>query len=110
MGGKTVTRVDLCKAIYQRLNLSRRESAQLLEMVLEEIGDCIVRGEVVKFSSFGSFTVRSKGQRVGRNPKTGESVPIPPRRVLVFKPSDVLKRRINGAGVEESAATDRRRV
>lgn len=110
MGGKTVTRVDLCEAIYQKLNLSRTESAQLLEMVLNEIGDCIVRGEAVKLSSFGSFAVRSKGQRVGRNPKTGESVPIPPRRVLVFKPSNVLKQRINRVQVEEATATDRRRV
>ena len=66
-----------------------------MESVLDEISDALVRGETVKISSFGSFSVREKGQRVGRNPKTGEEVPILPRRVLVFRPSHVLKERIN---------------
>ena len=95
-GGKTVTRADLCEAVYQKVGLSRTESAQLVELVLDEISACIVRGESVKLSSFGSFIVRSKGERVGRNPKTGEEVPISPRRVMVFKPSNVLKQKING--------------
>src|SRR6478736_6835692 len=97
MGGKTVTRADLCEAVYQKVGLSRTESADLVELVLDEISACIVRGEAVKLSSFGSFVVRQKGQRVGRNPKTGEEVPIAPRRVMVFKPSNVLKQRINAA-------------
>jgi len=67
---------------------------------LNEISDCIVRGEPVKLSSFGSFIVRSKSERVGRNPKTGEEVPISPRRVMVFKPSNVLKDKINGALID----------
>ena len=96
MGGKTVTRADLCEAVYQKVGLSRSESAELVESVLHEIADCLVTGETVKLSSFGTFTVRSKTERVGRNPKTGEEVPILPRRVLVFKPSNVLKQRING--------------
>ncbi|TCT11480.1 integration host factor subunit alpha [Tepidamorphus gemmatus] len=95
MGGKTVTRADLCEAVYQKVGLSRTESAELVELVLAEIGECLERGETVKLSSFGSFVVREKGQRIGRNPKTGEEVPIAPRRVLVFKPSAVLKQRIN---------------
>ncbi len=95
MGGKTITRADLCEAVYQRVGLSRTESSGLVEMVLSEISDCLERGETVKLSSFGSFVVRKKGERVGRNPKTGEEVPIAPRRVLVFKPSAVLKGRIN---------------
>lgn len=95
MGARTVTRADLCEAVYQRVGLSRTESSELVEMVLSEIADCLERGETVKLSSFGSFLVRSKGQRIGRNPKTGEEVPIAPRRVLVFKPSAVLKQRIN---------------
>jgi integration host factor subunit alpha len=95
MGGRTVTRADLCEAVYQKVGLSRTESADLVEMVLDEISDCLVRGESVKLSSFGSFLVRSKGERIGRNPKTGEEVPISPRRVMVFKPSNVLKQRIN---------------
>jgi integration host factor subunit alpha len=95
MAGKTITRADLCEAVYQAVGLSRTESANLVELVLDEICGSIIRGESVKLSSFGSFVVRSKGQRVGRNPKTGEEVPISPRRVMVFKPSNVLKQRIN---------------
>jgi integration host factor subunit alpha len=97
MGGKTVTRADLCEAVYQKVGLSRTESADLVELVLDEISACVIRGESVKLSSFGSFIVRSKGERVGRNPKTGKEVPISPRRVMVFKPSNVLKQRINTA-------------
>lgn len=95
MGGKTVTRADLCEAVYQRVGLSRTESAALVEAVLEEISESLVRGENVKLSSFGSFVVREKNERIGRNPKTGEEVPISPRRVMVFKPSNVLKHKIN---------------
>jgi integration host factor subunit alpha len=101
MSGKTITRADLSEAVYKRVGLSRTESAALVETVLGHLTDCVVRGEAVKLSSFGSFIVRSKGQRVGRNPKTGEEVPISPRRVLVFKASNVLKQRINGATTGE---------
>ncbi len=93
--GKTVTRAQLSEAVYQEVGLSRNESSDLVESVLNEISDSLVKGETVKVSSFGSFYVRQKGERVGRNPKTGEEVPILPRRVLVFRPSHVLKERIN---------------
>src|SRR5688572_13689148 len=96
MAGKTVTRANLCEVVYQKVGLSRTESAALVELVLKEITDSLERGETVKLSSFGSFIVRDKGQRVGRNPKSGQEVPIPPRRVMVFKPSNILKQRING--------------
>ncbi len=95
MSGKTVTRSQLSEAVYQEVGLSRNESAEFVESVLDEISDALIRGEVVKISSFGSFSVRSKGQRIGRNPKTGEEVPILPRKVLVFRASHVLKGRIN---------------
>ncbi len=95
MSGKTVTRSQLSEAVYQEVGLSRNESTELVESVLGEISGALVRGEVVKISSFGSFSVRQKGQRIGRNPKTGEEVPILPRKVLVFRPSQVLKSRIN---------------
>ena len=95
MTGQTVTRADLSEAVYQEVGLSRNESADLVETVLNEISDALVRGEMVKISSFGSFAVRQKGERIGRNPKTGEEVPILPRRVLVFRASHVLKNRIN---------------
>ena len=91
----TVTRADLAEAVYGRVGLSRSDSAEMVEVVLGEISDAIIRGEVVKLSSFGSFMVRDKGERVGRNPKTGIEVPITPRRVMVFKPSNIMKSRIN---------------
>lgn len=97
MAGSTVTRAQLSEAVYQEVGLSRNESADLVENVLNEISDTLVRGDTVKISSFGSFSVRQKGERKGRNPKTGEEVPIKPRRVLVFRASNVLKQRINGA-------------
>ena len=97
MAEKTVTRAQLSEAVYQEVGLSRNESAQLVESVLAEIADSLAKGETVKISSFGSFSVRQKGQRIGRNPKTGEEVPILPRRVVVFRPSHVLKGRVNDA-------------
>ena len=95
MAGHTVTRAQLSEAVYQEVGLSRNESANLVETVLDEISNALARGEMVKISSFGSFSVRQKGKRVGRNPKTGEEVPINPRRVLVFRASHVLKDEIN---------------
>ena len=95
MAGQTITRSQLSEAVYQEVGLSRNESAELLESVLNKISDTLAAGDSVKISSFGSFSVRSKGQRIGRNPKTGEEVPILPRRVLVFRPSQVLKSRIS---------------
>ena len=95
MAGRTVTRADLCESIYREVGLSRNESADLVEAVLAEITEALAREEVVKISSFGSFLVRQKGQRIGRNPKTGEEVPILPRKVLVFRASHVLKDQVN---------------
>jgi integration host factor subunit alpha len=94
MGGKTVTRADLAESVFRKVGLSRTESAALVEMVIEEICDAIVRGETVKLSSFATFHVRDKNERIGRNPKTGEEVPISPRRVMTFKASNVLKQRV----------------
>ena len=99
--GRTITRADLSEAVYQKVGLSRAESAELVETFLTEVSDTIARGETVKLSSFGSFIVRSKGERIGRNPKTGVEVPITPRRVMVFKPSNILKARINGKEVAD---------
>ena len=97
MSQKTITRAELIEAVYQRIGLSRTDSSELVELVLREISDTLAAGETVKLSSFGSFLVRDKGARVGRNPKTGIEVPIEPRRVLSFKPSNILKQRINAA-------------
>jgi integration host factor subunit alpha len=95
MAGKTVTRADLCEAVYQQVGLSRTEAAELVEAVIEEISAAAAAGENVKLSSFGTFAVRHKDERIGRNPKTGEEVPITPRRVMVFKPSNILKQRVD---------------
>src|SRR5690348_6311074 len=96
MAGHTITRAQLTEAVYQQVGLSRNESAELVESVIAEISRALERGDDVKISSFGSFAVRHKGQRVGRNPKTGEEVPISPRRVLAFHASNTLKHQING--------------
>ena len=95
MTQRTITRAELSEAVYQRIGLSRTDSSELVELVLREISDTLAAGETVKLSSFGSFVVRDKGARVGRNPNTGIEVPIDPRRVLSFKPSNILKQRIN---------------
>ena len=96
MTGKNVTRIDLYEAVHQTVGLSRAECLAMVELVLNEITDTLVKGETVKLSSFGSFIVRKKKQRVGRNPKTGTEATISPRRVVVFKPSAILKQQING--------------
>ena len=95
MSGNTLTRAQLSEAVYKEVGLSRNESADLVESILNEISGALILGQSVKISSFGSFYVRQKNQRIGRNPKTGEEVPISPRRVLVFRPSDTLKSRVN---------------
>jgi integration host factor subunit alpha len=94
MSDKTLTRMDLAEAVFREVGLSRNESAQLVESVLSHVSDALARGETVKISSFGTFSVREKNARMGRNPKTGEEVPISPRRVLSFRPSHLMKERV----------------
>ena len=91
MAGNTLTRSDLSEAVYREIGLSRNESANMVELILGRISDALVRGENVKISSFGTFAVRDKGARMGRNPKTGEEIPITARRVVTFHPSQKLK-------------------
>ena len=95
MANRTMTRADLSESVYEQVGLSRNESSDLVELVLEEISKALIAGKNVKISSFGSFSIREKGERIGRNPKTGVEVPILPRKVLVFRASHVLKDRIN---------------
>ena len=95
MAGNTLTRSDLSEAVYREIGLSRNESSDLVETILGKISNSLVAGDSVKISSFGTFAVREKGARMGRNPKTGEEVPINPRRVLVFRPSHILRERVN---------------
>lgn len=94
MAGKTLTRMDLAEAVHREVGLSRNDSAELVETVLRMISDALVLGESVKISSFGTFSTREKSARVGRNPKTGEEVPIHPRRVLTFRSSHLMKERV----------------
>ncbi len=95
MAGRTVTRSQLCKAVYREVGVSKNELEELIKSILNRISDALADGDTVKISSFGSFTVRHKAERVGRNPKTGEVVPVSARRVIAFRPSQVLKSRIN---------------
>ncbi|MEM6467729.1 MAG: integration host factor subunit alpha [Pseudomonadota bacterium] len=95
MSGGTLTRIDLSEAVFREVGLSRNESAELVESVLNHVSDALVSGQNVKISSFGTFSVRSKTARMGRNPKTGEEVPIEPRRVLTFRPSHLMKDRVD---------------
>lgn len=104
MANKTLTRADLAEAVVEKVGLPRNESQELVELVLSEISTTLASGESVKLSSFGSFGIREKGERIGRNPKTGEEVPITPRRVLVFRPSNIMKDRINTGLVRRKAA------
>lgn len=100
MAGETITRADLAEAVYEEVGLSRNESSDFVEAILKTMSDALATGENVKISSFGSFSVRQKNERIGRNPKTGVEVPIKPRKVLVFRASHVLKDRINKGSAE----------
>ncbi|WP_404295053.1 integration host factor subunit alpha (plasmid) [Microvirga sp. RSM25] len=95
MAPKTVTRTDLVEAICQKVDLSRTEAAEMVSQVVGEICDTLATGASVKLSGFGTFHVRDKAGRVGRNPKTGVEVPIDPRRAIAFIPSNVLKAHLN---------------
>lgn len=97
MSDKTLTRADLSEAVHREVGLPRNEASQLVETVIAHVSDALVRGESVKISSFGSFLVRDKDERIGRNPKTGEEVPIGPRRVISFRPSQLMRQRVAGA-------------
>ncbi len=97
MTGNTLTRADLCEAVYRNIGLSRSDSAMLVEAVLEELATALETDGAVKISSFGTFALRMKGERTGRNPRTGEEVAIPPRRVVAFRASQVLRQRVNAS-------------
>lgn len=104
MTGNTITRADLTDAVYRSLGISRNESSAFVERILDEVSESLQRGETVKISSFGTFSVREKKMRMGRNPKTGEEVPISPRRVVTFRASHVLKDHVNDAHRRAKAA------
>ncbi len=94
--GRSLIRADIAEAMYQTIGLSRNESSDIVSTILDEMSNALEQGEKVKISSFGSFSVNSKKERIGRNPKTGQEVPITPRRVATFRPSHTLRARVNG--------------
>jgi integration host factor subunit alpha len=100
MAGRTLSRSDLVEAVHRHVGLPKNVAGELVEAALEEIAMAAERGENIKLSSFGTFQVRDKGERIGRNPKTGEEVVIEPRRVLVFKPSHILREHVRDAPLE----------
>lgn len=100
MAGKTITRADLTQAVYEKVGLSQAESALLVEQVIREMSVTLMAEESVKLSGFGVFSVRQKGRRIGRNPKTNVEVPIEPRRSLTFSSSPLLRTRLNGGTLE----------
>lgn len=95
MSARTITRADLADSVYEQVGLSRVESADLVDAVIDEMEDAIVTDGALKLSSFGTFTVNQKRARVGRNPKTGVEVTITPRKVVSYKASHVLKEKMN---------------
>ena len=92
---RTVTRSDIAETLYQEVGLSRKDSGEILDMVLEEVTNELVKGNNVKISSFGTFTVRKKNTRIGRNPKTGVEAEISSRKVISFKPSQTMRSSLN---------------
>ena len=95
MANSTLTRMHLSEAVFSEVGLSRYESSQLVEAVLDHISAALIRNEVVKISSFGTFSTRKKSPRIGRNPKTGAEAEITERRVITFRPSQLMKDRVN---------------
>ena len=104
MSTRTLTRADLTEAVFNAVGLSRNETSQMVEDVLEEVCGALSRGETVKLSSFGTFQVRQKSQRVGRNPKTGDRVDVPAKKIPFFKPSKELKDLVNGEASSHAPA------
>jgi len=98
VSSKTITRADLVEALARRANMQRADANRLLTRMLEMMQDALVEGDTVKLSRFGNFNVRAKRQRIGRNPKTGEEVPITPRRVVTFRPSQMLREFVEKGG------------
>lgn len=100
-----MTKAEIIEKIYSKIGFSKKESSELVEMVFDTIKDTLQKGERIKISGFGNFVVRQKRSRIGRNPQTGESIEIVARRVLTFRPSQVLKAMLNGgeAVAEEPA-------
>ena len=99
LGRSTMTKADIVEKVYQKIGFSKKEASELVELVFSSLKDVLQRGDKVKISGFGNFVVRGKNERVGRNPQTGEQIKISARRVLTFRPSQVLKAMLNGEDI-----------
>lgn len=99
LGRSTMTKADIVEKVYERIGFSKKEASELVEMVFDQLKDVLCRGDKVKISGFGNFVVREKNERVGRNPQTGDQIKISARRVLTFRPSQVLKAILNGEDI-----------
>lgn len=99
LGRSTMTKADIVEKVYQKIGFSKKEASELVELVFASLKDVLTRGDKVKISGFGNFVVREKNERVGRNPQTGEQIKISARRVLTFRPSQVLKAMLNGEDI-----------
>lgn len=99
LGRSTMTKADIVEKVYQKIGFSKKEASELVELVFTSLKDVLTRGDKVKISGYGNFVVREKNERVGRNPQTGEQIKISARRVLTFRPSQVLKAMLNGEDI-----------
>jgi integration host factor subunit alpha len=99
LGKSTMTKADIVEKVYQKIGFSKKEASELVEMVFNQLKDVLCDGDKVKISGFGNFVVREKNERIGRNPQTGEQIKISARRVLTFRPSQVLKAILNGEDI-----------
>lgn len=99
LGRSTMTKADIVEKVYQKIGFSKKEASELVELVFTSLKDVLTKGDKVKISGFGNFVVRGKNERVGRNPQTGEQIKISARRVLTFRPSQVLKAMLNGEDI-----------
>lgn len=99
LGRSTMTKADIVEKVYQKIGFSKKEASELVELVFTSLKDVLTKGDKVKISGFGNFVVREKNERVGRNPQTGEQIKISARRVLTFRPSQVLKAMLNGEDI-----------
>jgi len=106
IGKSTMTKADIVEKVYERIGFSKKEASELVELVFDNLKGVLIKGEKVKISGFGNFVVRGKNQRVGRNPQTGEQITISARRVLTFRPSQVLKAMLNGEEYQHLVGKD----
>lgn len=106
LGKSTMTKADIVEKVYQKIGFSKKEASELVEMLFGQLKETLQKGDKVKISGFGNFIVREKKSRIGRNPQTGDQITISARRVLTFRPSQVLKAILNGEDISQIKEDD----